>query len=103
METATRSKEQVKRDVEMSRHEATLALENAKEAWTERNPAVIAWRAGKQRVIQTKERTILRAYEADHAVRDRIYQYLGVAVAGGALLGLFLFRSKKTAGRKRCS
>jgi ElaB/YqjD/DUF883 family membrane-anchored ribosome-binding protein len=83
----TKSKQQVARDVERTRAEAKLALQNAGEVWSGRNAIASAWRSIKGKVHRTQDRIADSAHATDETIRTHIYSTLGIAAGVGALIG----------------
>jgi ElaB/YqjD/DUF883 family membrane-anchored ribosome-binding protein len=92
-ELELRDKEEITRDIESSRQEVKEALHLTQDAWTGRNPAVRAWKAGKAGAARTKEMLVEKACATDSAVRGHIYSALGVAICVGTAIG-FLAKSR---------
>ena len=99
-EVEIRDKEEITRDIEQSRREVKEALHATKVAWVERNPAVLAWRATKDKAEVVKLKTAAKARATDDRVRENIYKSLGIAAAAGIIAGFILrWRSQ---GAKNC-
>lgn len=102
METAElRSKDEIKREIEESRRDVKVALQETRTTWKGRNAAARAWRATKQAAGKTKRTVTTKAKATDCAIRDNIYSAIGAAVGLGAVAGLIV-RSRIKARRGRC-
>jgi len=102
METAElRSKEEIKREIEESRRDVKVALDETRTTWKGRNAAARAWRSTKQAAAKTTRTVTEKAKATDCAIRDNIYSAIGGAVCVGAVAG-FIIRKRIKARRGRC-
>ena len=100
-EIEIRDKDEITRDIEQSRREVKEALQATKHAWVERNPAVLAWRATRDKAEVVKLKTAAKARATDDKVRSNIYKSLGIAAGVGLLAG-FIFRWRAQRAKRCC-
>jgi ElaB/YqjD/DUF883 family membrane-anchored ribosome-binding protein len=94
-ELELRSKEEIAEDIERNRHQARSAYVRTKTAVVERNPAVLAWRATKQKCFEAKQRSVVQARRTDLKVRTNLYRTIAFAAIAGIVVGLFAPRKNK--------
>lgn len=94
-ETELRSKEEIAEDIERNRYQVRSAFKRTKTAVVERNPAVLAWQATKQKCFTAKQKSVVKARRADISIRSNIYRTIAFAAIAGIVVGLFAPRKRK--------
>jgi len=94
-DTELRSKEEITADIEQNRRQVRSAFYQTKTAVVDRNPAVLAWRATKQKCFETKQKTVAKARRTDITIRTNIYRTIAFAALAGMIVGLLVPRKRK--------
>src|SRR5690242_19094899 len=119
METKTRPKEEVIRDIEASRHDTRKSWRETKGAFGERNAVRTFWKKTKAKVsqagdatreaasktkkaaIQAKEKVVGAAAATDKTIRSNIYSSIGIAACVGTAVGYSVTRKLRARRRSR--
>jgi len=96
---ATRSKEDIARDVELTRLAAKRAFKNAVDIWSGKNAVASAWRSTRRAYLRTQDKIADTVYAADTVVQENIYVSAGIAAGLGTILGYFLTSKPRKRGR----
>jgi ElaB/YqjD/DUF883 family membrane-anchored ribosome-binding protein len=97
-----RSRQEVARDVELTRQEAKRAFRNAGDVWSGKNAIAAAWRSTRRKYYNAQDKIADTVYTTDNTVRQNLYSSIGIALGIGAVFGYFLTRRPQSRRKRKC-